>query len=151
MKWWSRLARAFKRGSDSDDAIAFGQNVFSVPSLTGIDINPQTALSSTAVLAAVTMLAEDVAKLPWALYRGQEDGSRVVVEDHWLSELLQQPNAWQNGFEFREQMQLALVLRGNAYAAIARNARGVLPTSSSRSIRTGWRCGRRRVEICSTG
>jgi HK97 family phage portal protein len=125
MAWWTRFLRAFKRESDSDEAIAFGQNAFSVPSLTGVNINQQTALSSTAVLAAVTMLAEDVAKLPWALYRGQEDGSRVAVEDHWLSELLQQPNAWQNGFEFREQMQLALVMRGNAYAAIARSSRGV--------------------------
>lgn len=115
----------YRRSSDSDDAIAFGQNVFSVPSLTGIEINQQTALAATPVLAAVTMLAEDVAKLPWALFRGKPDGSRVEETNHWLADLLQQPNAYQNGFEFREQLQISLVLRSNAYAVIARNGRGI--------------------------
>jgi phage portal protein BeeE len=50
--------------------------------------------------------------------------ARKEEKDHYLYDLLQEPNDWQNGLEFREQLQVGLILRGNAYAPIIRNGRG---------------------------
>src|SRR5262245_41714408 len=84
--------RRTKSGSDEEDALLWRDSLWSVGSLTGVQINQVTALNATAVMACVTMIAEDVAKLPWGLYRKREDGGRERVTDHWLSPLLEEPN-----------------------------------------------------------
>lgn len=134
MSWLGRLIGASRDSPPKDtysrtddtttDALLWAQNLWSVPSVTGIQINQQTALNATAVMACATMLAEDVAKLPWALYRKADDETRKEATDHWLSDLLETPNEWQSSFEFKEQMQLGLILRGNAYAVMIRDGRG---------------------------
>jgi phage portal protein BeeE len=53
---------------------------------------------------------------------------RSEAKDHFLYDLLQEPNDWMNGLELREMMQVGLILRGNAYAVIRRNYRGI-PTA----------------------
>jgi len=106
------------------DALLWQDNFLSVPSVTGIQINQGTALNASAVMACVTMLAEDVAKLTPRVWRRMENAARSEAKDHYLYELLHQPNDWQNGFEFVEQMQASLIMRGNAYAVISRNGRG---------------------------
>jgi len=58
------------------------------------------------------------------LEREGENGERIAVEDHPLAELLEEPNDWQDPLEFREMVQVGLVMRGNGYAAIARDRRG---------------------------
>lgn len=116
-----------KVGKSSDttsDALLWQDNFLSVPSVTGIQINQSTALNASAVMACVTMLAEDVAKLSPRVWRRSDDGSRTEARDHYLYELLYRPNAWQNWMEFCEQMQCSLIMRGNAYAVISRNGRG---------------------------
>lgn len=112
------------RSTDSEDRF-FTDMGWSVPSVTGIQINQQTALNAAAVMACVTIIAEDVGKLPVSLKKKQADQSSVVVEDHFLSDLLEEPNDWQNWMEFCEQVTCGLVLRGNGYAVIIRNMRGV--------------------------
>ena len=100
-------------------------SVWSVPSVTGIAINQQTALGSSAVLACVAMLSEDIAKLPWTIKRKMDNGAKVEDKKHFLYGLLQEPNDWQDSLEFREQLQISLILRGNAYVVIVRNGRGI--------------------------
>jgi HK97 family phage portal protein len=92
---------------------------------TGLMIGQLSSLNSPAVMAATTMLAEDVAKLPWAPMRTAKDGSKSVADDHFLYHLLDEPNDYMNGLELREMMQVGLILRGNAYALIERNGRGL--------------------------
>jgi HK97 family phage portal protein len=70
------------------------------------------------------MLTEDVAKLPWTIKRRTDGEEQKEEKNHYLYDLLQEPNDWQNGLEFREQLQIGLILRGNAYAPIIRNMRG---------------------------
>src|SRR5579885_1726662 len=126
MGWFSRLTGWRSKSTDTNaDAFLWGDNLWSVPSVTGISVNQQTSLNAAAVMACVTMLAEDVAKLPPSLYRKKSDGSRELAKDHFLYDLLDEPNAWQNWMEFCEQMQCGLILRGNAYAVILRNRRGI--------------------------
>lgn len=114
-----------KANDTSADALLWQDNFLSVPSVTGIQINQSTALNASAVMACVTMLAEDVAKLTPRIWRKKPDGSRTEATDHYLYELLYRPNDWQNWFEFCEQMQCSLIMRGNAFAVIARNGRGL--------------------------
>lgn len=92
---------------------------------TGIAVTQITAMQQATVLACVSLLSEDVAKLPIHVYRAKKGGGKEIVADHPLERLLQKPNGWQNRLEFVEQMQAALLLRGNAYAAILRDGRGV--------------------------
>lgn len=108
----------------STGSLLWQDNFLSVPSVTGIQINQGTALNATAVMACVTMLAEDVAKLTPKLWRIADDGTRTEAKDHYLYDLLYRPNGWQNWLEFCEQMQCGLIMRGNAYAVIARSGRG---------------------------
>ncbi len=116
-------------GNDTTlDGLLWGDQLWSVPSVTGIAINQQTALNAAAVMACVTMIAEDVAKLPVALFRRiDEDGGRVRLKkkDHWLAPMLRKPNPWQNGMEFREMLMCGLIMRGNGYAVMPRNNRGI--------------------------
>lgn len=131
MGLWSRLTEyAFgedapvKRSADEDSFFWAGSN-YSVPSVTGIQINQWSALNSSGVIAATTMLTEDVAKLPWTLMRNAHGEQQKEAQDHYLYDLLQEPNEWQNDLEFREQLQIGLILRGNGYAPMIPNARGV--------------------------
>jgi len=117
--------RAFQRSEDSATGNA-GWSSFSAHSVSGVDVNQLTALTATTVLAAVTMLCEDFAKLTPTIYRKNDDGSRVPATDHELYPLLYQPNDYQDYFQFAEMMQFSLVLRGNAYAVKIRNRRGVV-------------------------
>jgi HK97 family phage portal protein len=125
-----RLARvvrgAFKRTTDltSDDLMFWG-NMWASPSLTGIQINQQAALMVPTVMACVSMIAEDIAKMTPALWRAQPDGSMVKESNHYLAKLLLKPNGWQTWSEFCIQMMAALLLRGNAYAIIVRDGHAV--------------------------
>lgn len=120
----SRIAGWFRTKSNSTDTGFWDDFGSTGRSVTGIAVNQYTSLNSTAVMAAARMLAEDVAKLRWSIYRKGKDGSRTEAKDHVLYKLLKQPNNWQNGFEFREMLQLGIILRGNGYAIIQRNNRG---------------------------
>jgi HK97 family phage portal protein len=75
-------------------------------------------------MSCTSILSEDVAKLPLHIYRRRSDGGKEIVKDHPVERLLQQPNSFQSRFEFVEQMMVALLLRGNAYACIIRDGRG---------------------------
>ena len=123
----SRIAGLFRRKSSggSTDAGFWDDLGTSTRSVTGITVNQYTALNASAVLAAVTMLAEDVAKLPWSIFRHADDKSRTEAKDHYLYDLLDEPNEWQNGLEFREMLQTGIIMRGNGYAIIKRNNRGM--------------------------
>jgi HK97 family phage portal protein len=116
---------AFKRTSDStQDEMLWNTGLFNSESNAGVNVNQQTALNSTAVMACVTMLAEDFAKLTPGIYRiNPATGAREAADDHPLYQLLFSPNDWQNWFEFAEMLQISILLRGNGYAVIVRDRR----------------------------
>jgi len=103
---------------------------WSSPSATGIQINQQTALQATAVMACVRILSEDVSKMTPRLFRKYDkgihkNGARVQVtsKENPLAAVLVRPNDWQTWPEFCRQMEIGYALRGNAYAVILRNRR----------------------------
>ena len=92
-----------------------------VESNTGIKVDEQAALSSTAVWCAVRNLSEMAAMLPLHLYEriSTEPPEKRRAEDHPLYWVLRQdPNPLQTSFKFREMMQAQLLIRGSAYAEI---------------------------------
>ena len=108
---------AFKR---SEDGVTgnLGWSPFTAHSISGVDINQLTALTATTVLAAVTMLCEDFAKLTPTIYRQNADKSRSPATDHELYPLLYRPNDYQDYFQFAEMMQFSLVLRGDRKSVV---------------------------------
>ena len=96
------------------------------PSNSGVNVNSATAMRHVAVMACVSLLSEDLAKIPVGVYRRMPDGGKERVRDHELNRLLRKPNNWQTGFEWKEMMQASLVLRGNAFSVAIRNGRGAV-------------------------
>jgi HK97 family phage portal protein len=113
------------RSSDSTfDDLSWISQTWSSPSATGIQINQQTAMSCAAVMACVSLIAEDVSKLTPRLWDPSDDGGRKEIRNHPVLNLLRHPNDWQTWFEFCGQMMLGLLLRGNGYAVIVRDGGG---------------------------
>jgi len=82
-------------------------------------VTPQKAESISAVYACVAAISETIASLPLILYRRAAYDDRERATDHPLYRVLHDaPNEQQTALEFREQMQAAVLLRGNAFAEI---------------------------------
>ncbi len=92
----------------------------------GVHVTPDTALTLGAVWACVRCVTETIATLPLNVLRKGENNSRSVWHDHPLQRVLHAyPNPIQSRVEFWEYMIGHLELRGNAYAEIEYNRRGV--------------------------
>ena len=127
MGFWSRIADFARRrsGEAAGDDRLWGEIGDGGTTGSGVMVNSGTAMRHTAVMACVSILAGDVAKIPLDVYRRKENGGKEVITDHYLHRLLRAPNNWQDGLEFKEMLQASLVLRGNGYAVAVRNGRGM--------------------------
>jgi HK97 family phage portal protein len=91
----------------------------------GKPVNEMTAMQMTAVYSCVRILSEAIASLPLNVYKYAKDGGKEKMLDHPLYRLLHdEPNPEMTSFAFRETLMGHLLLWGNAYAQIIRNARG---------------------------
>ncbi len=91
----------------------------------GKPVNEQTAMHMTAVYSCVRILAETLAGLPLHVYQYNESGGKEKYIKHPLYRLLHdEPNPEMTSFAFRETLMSHLLLWGNAYAQVIRNARG---------------------------
>ena len=92
----------------------------------GTTVTPDTALTLGAVWACVRCVTETLATLPLNVLKKGENNSRSVWGDHPIHKLLHSyPNPLQSKVEFFEYMIGHLELRGNAYAEIEYNSRGL--------------------------
>ena len=91
----------------------------------GKPVNETTAMQMTAVYSCVRILSEAVAGLPLNVYRYNDAGGKEKAFKHPLYRLLHdEPNPEMTSFAFRETLMSHLLLWGNAYAQVIRNARG---------------------------
>ena len=91
----------------------------------GKQVNETTAMQMTAVYSCVRILSETVAGLPLHVYKYNDSGGKEKNLKHPLYKLLHdEPNPEMTSFAFRETLMSHLLLWGNAYAQIIRNARG---------------------------
>lgn len=93
-------------------------------SAAGAYVDARSAESISTVFACVQALSESTACLPLHTYRRNEDGSRERADGHWLSRVLERPNEYQSGMEFRECMTASVLLNGNGYARKESNGAG---------------------------
>lgn len=88
-------------------------------------VSTKTAMESTAYLCGARVIAEGLAQVPCKVIQETANGRRRTATEHPLYRLLyRKPNGWQTSFEFREQIALHLVLCGNAFVVITRDAQG---------------------------
>ncbi len=91
----------------------------------GKPVNETTAMQMTAVYSCVRILSEAVAGLPLNIYRYNDSGGKEKAFQHPLYRLLHdEPNPEMTSFAFRETLMSHLLIWGNAYAQVIRNARG---------------------------
>lgn len=124
---FDRIARPradFARASAGVPSFSLIAPLGSVTSASGQLISQSTAMSVSTVYACVRRVSQDVARCSPSLYRVEDDGTRINVDDHPLVKLFERPNRVQSWFEWIEQMKIALLLRGNAYAVALRDGRG---------------------------
>lgn len=90
----------------------------------GFSVTPESALKISTVWDCVKLISEDVGALPLHLYRRIPRG-KERADDHPLYTLLHNsPNPYMTAMQFRETLMGHLLLRGNAYAEVERDARG---------------------------
>lgn len=83
-------------------------------------LSEDQAYRVAAVVACVGLIAQNVAALPLPSYRRLARGKqRLDARADPLARVLLQPNDWQSGQDWREQMTAHLLLRGNAYSWIS--------------------------------
>jgi HK97 family phage portal protein len=100
-------------------------NFFFGSTSSGKPVNEHTAMQMTAVYSCVRILSETLAGLPLHVYKYNDSGGKEKYLKHPLYKLLHdEPNPEMTSFAFRETLMSHLLLWGNAYAQIIRNAKG---------------------------
>jgi len=100
-------------------------NFFFGSTSSGKTVNEHTAMQMTAVYSCVRILSETLAGLPLHVYKYNDSGGKEKYLKHPLYKLLHdEPNPEMTSFAFRETLMSHLLLWGNAYAQIIRNAKG---------------------------
>ena len=95
------------------------------PTKAGVSISEATAEGIPTVFSCVRVIANAVAQLPCKLYRLAPDGTKSEARDAPLWDVLHSlANPEMTSFDFRVLLTSHLLLWGNAYARIERNARG---------------------------
>lgn len=96
----------------------YGQT--NVTSAAGERIDEWSAYGISAVIAAISLLADSVASMPIRCYK-IIDGKRVLVE---TPEIIRRPDIGSNSYELIHQMVATMALHGNSYVHKDRDRRG---------------------------
>ena len=97
---------------------------YSMPFGSQTSINPSTALTFSAVWAAMRLLSESVSSLPINVCKKENNGDIVEVSNDLSYLLKYQPNGYQNKITFIEKIMMDLLSNGNSYVRIERNTLG---------------------------
>lgn len=85
-------------------------------SISGQSVTEQSAMRVAAVYSCVSLIAGTLATLPLHIYQRKSERERMRSDDHPVAIVFRTPNRNQTRVDFLQQMQAALLLRGNAYA-----------------------------------
>lgn len=97
------------------------------PTKSGVRVNADTAMAISANYRCMQIMSGTVAMLPLTLYKRVGDNDRVRAVDHPLYRLMRiSPNGRQTTFNWKRATQGNLSMRGNGFAEVVRNGRGVI-------------------------
>lgn len=117
--------RLSRTNDTTTDTLNWADWGWSSPTAAGVHVSQASAMQVSAVFACVSILAYDMAKLGASIFIGQRtEGARVKAKNHYLYPLFHKPAPWLTWFEFCGMLMTSVLLRGNGYAVILRNARG---------------------------
>jgi HK97 family phage portal protein len=120
LKIFSNLAKWFKNSTLANPSGWLTKWFYgSGPSHSGVTVNENTALYSTAVFACVRILSETIASLPLPVYKRLREGGKERDPTHPLYNVLHdQANEEMTSFTWRETMMGHVLTWGNAYSEI---------------------------------
>lgn len=123
---WSRLGSLFARSTKSGDPSGSSSFWFGGRTTAGVYIDGDTMLRNPVVWACVQYLTRAVGQLPWRVLQENENGGSTRAPRHPVDWLIhKRPNPEMGAMTFRQTMLTAALTRGNGYAEIQRDARGV--------------------------
>ncbi len=100
-----------------------------VPSIAGVMVTPQTALTFSAFYAGQRVITEDLASLPLAMFKKLDGGGAEIVKDHPVTFFFNRtPDGECNDMNWRESWYGHSIGWGNGYAEIIWDGAG-RPTS----------------------
>jgi HK97 family phage portal protein len=85
----------------------------------GVRVDYETALTSTAIWRAVSLVAQTIGALPLHLYEREGEKTKSKAVNHKIYSVLHdEPNPEQSAIEFREMLQAHVLTWGRAHAEI---------------------------------
>jgi len=93
--------------------------------LSGSGKDDPVIMAFSAVYACVTIISEDVAKLPLNVMKTGDKGVPEVSMQHPIQLLFENPNSYQTMLEFMQQHMAAKLMTGNSYIYMVLDQRGV--------------------------
>ena len=80
-----------------------------------------SAVTFTAVWAAIRLLSESISTLPIGVFSKANNGDKIELDDNISYLLKYKPNTYQNKVTFIEKIMVDLLIDGNSYVRIFRN------------------------------
>lgn len=126
MSWFDRLGGFVNRVTGWDRTIGTSRVIHTGRTTAGVYVDADNALKNATVWACVQYLTRTVGQLPWRVYTRDAKGNTTTAAAGGVDYLLNtRPNPEMGAFSWRQLMLGHVLLRGNAYAEIQRDNRGV--------------------------
>ena len=97
---------------------------YSLPFGSSQEVSAETALTFSAVWAAMRLLSESISTLPIGVFRRENNGDNIEVSSDLSFLVKYQPNTYQNKITFYERIIMDMLSDGNSYVQIVRNRNG---------------------------
>lgn len=125
MNWFDRLGAAINRATGWDRTISSSRIISTGRTAAGVFVDADNALKNATVWACVQYLTRTVGQLPWHVYLRDSKGNATVSSGQVDRLINTRPNPEMGAFTFRQILLQHVLLRGNGYAEIQRDQRGV--------------------------
>ena len=133
MSIWKTFTSFFTKSAKLDmkpDKQNLGASWAASPNGVSVPFPPKESLNAYSehayLFAAVTRVSEDLAALPLVLTKGKGK-DKTIITDHPVLDLLQQPSSTIDGYLFRQQVIMDLILNGTFF--VLKLGKSEIPTS----------------------
>ena len=97
---------------------------YSLPFGPAQQVSAESALTFSAVWAAMRILSESISTLPVGVFRKENNGDNTEITSDLAFLIKYQPNSYQNKITFYEKIIMDMLSDGNSYVKIVRNGAG---------------------------